>query len=295
MHSVGTARPERDGQAEHGSGGPVKTRSTAVAAFLLIAVSALAGIPPATAAAPASVYLIQGVEGTSWSMTIDGDEVAKAAPEKEIVGPLRLMPGSHTIAAVGEGGVEVTADLAVKAGGSVDVVLHRPVDPTAAPLFTSFANDLSPVGAASGRLTVAHTAVAPPADIRVNGEVLLADVASAEQITTTVPAGIYPVEIVPAATDGPAVLGPVDLSVKGGRLTRVFAIGVASERNMDAVVQVLPLPVRDATPPKDVPAGLGGAAQGEGYAAFSVPVGLLLLAGGSVLAVVALRGRREPR
>lgn len=274
----------------------MKTRSAAVAAFLLTGVSAVAGMPPAVAASPASVYLIQGVEGTSWSMTVDGEEVADEAPEKKIVGPLRLRPGSHTITAVDEGGVEVEADLAVKAGGSVDVVLHRPVDPTADPLFTSFVNDLSPVGSGSGRLTVAHTAVAPPADIRVDGEVLLADVASAEQITTTVPAGVYPVEIVPAATDGPAVLGPVDLSVKGGRLTRVFAIGDASERNMDAVVQVLRLPVRDATAPKDVPAGLGGAALGEqGYGAFSVPVGLLLLAGGSMLAVLALRGRREPR
>ena len=274
----------------------MNARLAAVAAFLLAVVSALVGAPPAVAATPASVYLIQGVANATFALAVDGEEVAETAPAKQIVGPLKLMPGSHTVTAVGEDGVEITADLAVKAGASVNVVLHRPVDPTADPLFTSFVNDLSPVRSGTGRLTVAHTAVAPPADIRVNGEVLLADVASAEQITTTVPSGVYPVEIVPASTDGPSVLGPVDLSVKGGRLTRVFAIGVASERNMDAVVQVLPLPVRDATAPTDVPAGYGGAALvGRGDGDFSVPVGLLLLVGGSVLAVIALRGRREPR
>ncbi|MEO5854258.1 MAG: DUF4397 domain-containing protein [Nocardioides sp.] len=268
----------------------MRARSVVLAAFVGMAAFPV-GFAPSAAASPAAVYLIQGVEGATWSLTVDDEEVAADASDKEIVGPLELMPGTHTVTASGAGGLEITADLSVEAGVSMDVVLHRPVDPTADPMFTSFTNDLSPVKAGSGRLSVAHTAVAPPADIRVDGEVLLADVASAEEITTTVPAGVYLVDVVPAATDGPTVLGPVDLPVAGGKLTRVFAIGVASERTMDAVVQVLRVPVLDATTPRDVPAGDGG--QGERLFGVPVgsahPVGLVLLVAGMALAAAGLR------
>ena len=271
----------------------MRLRSMLVA-LVLVAAAATGGSTAAGAAKPASVYVFQGGQGTTWSLTVDDAEGAADAPDKEIVGPLALMPGSHTVTAVDSEGVEVTADLTVEAGASVDVVLHRPVDPTADPLFTRFVNDLSAVKAGSGRVTVAHTAVAPPADIRVNGEVLLADVASAEEISAVVPAGVYPIEVVPAATDGPAVLGPVDLPVDGGNLTRVFAIGVASEQTMDAVVQVLPLPVADATAPTDVPAGDGGQGAGlfAGEQGPGVPVGLVLLVAGVGLAVLGLRTSR---
>jgi hypothetical protein len=238
-------------------------RTAAVALVVSLVPGALVVGGAAGAEAPAAaaeVYLVQGVAETSWTLSVDGREVAADAAGKEVVGPLRLERGSHQVVAVGPGGDEVGAEVEVDAAESVDVVLHRPVDRAGEPLFTVFRNDVSPVNDGTARLTVAHTAVAPPADIRVNGEVLLADVASAEQVSTIVPGGTYPVEVVPSATDGPAVLGPVDLPVEAGTLTRVFAIGVAEERNMDAVVQVLPLGVHDATAPDDVPAGDGSSA-----------------------------------
>lgn len=107
-------------------------------------------------------------------------------------------------------------------------------------MFTAFPNDLSPVAADSGRVTVAHTAAGGPADIRVNGQVLFANVANGESLTLTVPAGSYTVDIVPTAATAPAVFGPVTLPVKAASLTRVFAIRVAATGSMDAVVQVLP-------------------------------------------------------
>jgi Domain of unknown function (DUF4397) len=267
-----------------------------LATCLLAAVGAL-GFAPASAKSTASLYLVQGVQGTSWSLSLDDEEVADQAPDKEIVGPLELDPGSHTVTATDDSGAEVEAEVTVASGESIDVVLHRPVDPTADPMFTTFTNDLGAVASGSGRLTVAHTAVAPPADIRVDGDVLLADVASTEQISTTVPGGVYPVDIVPTATEGPTVLGPVDLTVEAGKLTRVFAIGVAEERTMDAVVQVLPVPVSEATSPSDVPAGDGG----QGAALFDtgsqrgLVVGGLLLALGAVVTLAGLRSRRQAR
>ena len=62
---------------------------------------------------------------------------------------------------------------------------------------------------------------------------------------------------------------------------------------MDAVVQVLPLPVAAATAPSDVPAGDGGQAEGLFEDRSSgVPVGLVLLVTGVGLAVLGLRTSR---
>ena len=152
--------------------------------------------------------------------------------------------------------------MVVKAGTSTDLVLHRQADSTLDPVFTTYANDLSPVTAGSGRLTVAHTAAVGPADIRVKGDVLFSNVANGEQLTLTVPRGSYPVDIVPTATSGPVVFGPVDLPVAAASLTRVFAIGVAATSSMDAVVQVLPISTRGSGAGVNrVDAGTGGQAQ----------------------------------
>ncbi|MBA3782157.1 MAG: DUF4397 domain-containing protein [Nocardioides sp.] len=266
-----------------------------LAAVAVVAVAVAVASPVWSAAASASpgasVYVIQGIVGSKWSITVDDDEIANYTRAKDILGPFEWAAGTHVVTATDEDGQEVTASVDVAAGENVDVVLHRPADPTGAPLFTTFENDLDPVKTGSGRLTVAHTAVAPPADIRVNGKVLLADVASAEEISTVVPSGVYPVDIVPAATQGPVVLGPVDLEVAGSALTRVFAFGVAADQTMDAVVQVLPLTGTDATVPTSVPAG-DGSSSASTRPIVAMPGAWLVLGGALLLAAGARRLRR---
>jgi len=210
----------------------------------------------------ATVYVVQGVAGETVSISIDGKAVDDAAAAKTIVGPLALAPGEHTVTVDGQGSaLDVEATFDVKAGASVDAVVHRQVDAKATPIVTTYDNDLSKVAKGSGRLAVAHVAAVGPADVRVQDEVLFANIANGEVLTLTVPAKTYPVEIVPAATDGPAVLGPVDLPVAKAALTRVFAIGVAAEGTMDAIVQVLPLGVRGSgKSPTLIDAGSGGQA-----------------------------------
>ncbi|MEO6412320.1 MAG: DUF4397 domain-containing protein [Pedococcus sp.] len=218
---------------------------------------------PAPGSGPATVYLIQGVDATTMAFTVDGSAVAASAAAKEVVGPLKLAPGQHTLVAKpAGGGASVTATVRVAAGASVDAVLHRQADVSKPPVFTAYTNDLSAVTAGSSRLTVAHTAAVGPADIRVKGKVLFANVANGEQLTLTVPAGTYPVDIVPTAASGPVVFGPVDLVVGKASLTRVFAIGVAATGSMDAVVQVLPVATRGGGEvPSRVDAGDGGQAK----------------------------------
>lgn len=258
-----------------------------------VGVVALLGAPSGAASpAPRSggeVYLVQGVVGTSWDLEVDGRQVAGAVGGKEVVGPLDLDAGPHRVEAT-SGGTTVTGTVDVTAGSSQDVVIHLPVDASDDPVVTAFENDLRGVPAGRSRLSIAHTAAVGPADIKVDGDVLFADVASGEELTVVVPATTYRVAVVPAATDDPPVLGPVDLPVRAGTYTRVFAIGVAARGTMDAVVHELPVGERgSAAAPGSIPGGNGGQHAAQG--APTVPV----LAGVGVLALVGALLVRGPR
>ncbi|MGH3346712.1 MAG: DUF4397 domain-containing protein [Nocardioides sp.] len=240
-------------------------RSSALLALVLVALAtpAAARSAPAGSNAPPSgeVYLVQGVVDSTWEFSVDGEVVREGVGGKEIVPTGDLDLGSHEITATSDEGTTVEATIDVKAGQSLDVVLHLPVEADGTPVLTSFVNDRSPVPAGSSRLSIAHTAAVGPADILVDGRVLFADVASGEELTVVVPGDTYRVAIVPAATDNPPVLGPVDLPVPSGKLMRVFAIGVAAEGTMDAVVHTMDVPVSGSQArPSDVPGGSGGPA-----------------------------------
>jgi len=250
------------------------------------------------AKASPEVYFIAGVE-VPVEVTLDGEPVA-SLDAKEIHGPMTVPAGQHTIGFSGEGwAVESTLRLA---GASLDVVVHRPADATADPTITVFHNDVSPIAADRARVTVAHTAVVPPADVRVAGKVLFANIANGEFVTAEVPADTYSVDIVPTGGSTP-LFGPVDLTVKAGALNRVFAIGQPERGGMDAVVQVLPLRTTTVHPPGDVGAGEAGlvatnAAADEadtspGVTAYAVLLGVSI-AGAGVLVHASRVRRRRP-
>lgn len=233
----------------------------------LIALTVVSVTTPSASAAPSGeVFLVQGIVGSTWDFSLDGDAVEEGVAAKEVVGPLELGPGRHAVSATSEDGTTVEGMVRVTAGQSQDVVLHLPVDATEDGVLTSFVNDTAPVPDGQTRLSIAHTAAVGPADIKVDGEVLFADVASGEELTVTVPADTYRVAVVPAATDDPPVFGPVDLPVPAGKYLRVFAIGVAEQGTMDAVIHAMPVPVRgSARAPEGVPGGSGGQQAGAGW------------------------------
>ncbi len=209
-------------------------------------------------AAPLSkgnVYVVQGVPGAAVDVSIDGKTVEGNVEAKAIVGPVSLSAGRHTVTFAA---ADWTVSSMVKVSRpSSDVVLHWPADMAQKPVVSVFANDIAPVGTDEGRLIVAHTAVVPPADIRVDGKVLFANIANGQFATAEVPANTYSVEVVPTGQADP-LLGPVDLPIAKGALTRVFAIGQPSNGSMDAVVQVLPLATSGSPAPGHVDAGSAG-------------------------------------
>jgi hypothetical protein len=250
------------------------------------------------AAAPASptkavpqVYFVAGVS-LQVEVMVDGASVSTLSP-KAVMGPVGLAEGRHQVefhSAKWTVSAEVMIDRP-----SVDVVVHRPADAADDPVVTVFTNDLHPIAEDRARLTVAHTAVVPPADIRVDGKVLFANVANGEFATVEVPADTYSVDIVPTEETTP-LFGPIDLTLTPGALNRVFAVGRPEDGSMDAIVQLIPLRTTTNAPPTSVGAGSAGlvapaAATGSAGAA-NWPIWLLL--GLGTLAPVALFvGRRS--
>lgn len=270
-------------------------RVVLIAAFALFA--GFSAVVPVAAAGTGQAYVVHGLTGKTLDIFVDGKNVCPAAKPKTVVGPLKLAAGKHVVELRDGSTVAASANFTVRDGSSTDLVAHALADASAAPQVTAFSNDLAPVPAGKARLAVAHVAAAPPADIRVDGKVLFSNVANGEGLTLVVPAKSYGVDIVPTATAGDPILGPVTLKVQGGTLTRVYAIGSVSESTMDAVVHVLRIGRSGSGTPSRVSTGDGGQAATQfvaGASGLSWVALLLLAAGASVVLVRQRRPRPVP-
>ena len=274
----------------------VRMRSATCSAILAAGVAAAGStglllataMPAGAATGTADVYVLHGIAGVEADIAVDSTVEKAAATASTVVGPLKVTPGQHTITVhPTDGSADLTATIDAVAGASLDVVAHSTADPTAPPVLTVFPNDMSAVAGDKARLVVAHTAAVPPADIRVNGAVLFSNIANGEALTTLVPGGKYVVDVVPTATAGPVVFGPVDLTVTVGALNRVFAFGNPEDKTMNAIVQVLPLTTTGSGAPGDVNTGNGGQAALSYADSSSHSSGRVLIALSIALAAVA--------
>ena len=209
--------------------------------------------PASPAKAVPQVYFVAGVS-LRVEVLVDGSSVSTLAP-KTVMGPVDLAEGRHHVEFRSPKWT-VSAEVMIDRP-SADVVVHRPADAADDPIVTVFTNDLHPIAEDRARLTVAHTAVVPPADIRVDGKVLFANVANGEFATVEVPADTYSVDIVPTEETTP-LFGPIDLTLTPGALNRVFAVGRPEDGSMDAIVQLIPLRTTTNAPPTSVGAGSAG-------------------------------------
>lgn len=248
---------------------------------------------PAQAAAGGVLQVIQGLPGRTVDIAVDGKKVASGVKVTGVVGPLAVAAGSRKITATDSGGVVIERQVTVGAGSNLDVVIHRPASPTAAPVITTYANKLAAVPRDKAAVRVAHTAAVGPADIRVNGKVLFANVANGESLDVVVPAGTYKVDIVPTGATTPVVLGPLNLPVRAGYLTRVFAVGEPTSKTMNVAVATLKLPGSGSVKPGLVNTGTGGqaAALTNSRPGVGLPLAVLLLAG--ALALMARKAVRR--
>lgn len=227
-----------------------------------LALSGLAAAP-SYAADDAEIYIVQGLPGNNLDISVDGKTVAKGVKTAAVVGPFDVRGGSRKVTFKDNGKVVLERMFAVKAKSSWDVVVHLPAAPASKPTVTVFKNDLRSVPKGKAELTVAHTAAVPPADIRVNGKVLFADVANGESLNLTVPVATYKVSIVPTGESSPVFLGPLSLTVKGGSLNRVYAVGDPQKNTMNVAVHVITTGASGSDKPSKVNTGTGGQAVGQ--------------------------------
>ena len=217
---------------------------------------------PGTAATNGTLFVVQGLPRTTVDVSIDGDAVAQDVAGATLAGPFQVPAGSHVVTFTPEGEAPVERTVELAAGESRDLVLHLPVQAGGAALVTEFVNDLTGVPEDKSALVVAHTAAVAPADILVNGDVLFENVANGESLDLVVPGGTYEVQIVPTGQTTPVVLGPLDLTVEGGSLNRVFAVGDPASDDMRVVVQVIDVADTGSGTPGRVETGSGGQAVG---------------------------------
>jgi len=64
----------------------------------------------------------------------------------------------------------------------------------------------------------------------------------------------------PHDEDSPVYLGPLKLTVKGGALNRVYAVGDPEKKTMNVVLHVIDVPKSGSKKPKKVDTGTGGQA-----------------------------------
>jgi hypothetical protein len=235
--------------------------------LLVAAVVGLAGLTMGTsyAADGAKVYFVQGLPGKNVDVAIDGKVVAKNVRTAAVVGPYTVKPGTRKVTFSDDGKVVLERMFSVKPKSSWDVVVHLPASSTGKPNVTVFRNDTSGVPKDKATLVVAHTAAVPPADIRVNNKVLFANIANGESLKLTVPVATYKVAIVPTGEAKPVLLGPVSLTVQGGALNRVYAVGDPAKKTMNVAVHVIATGGASGSgKPGQVNTGTGGQAVGEG-------------------------------
>jgi hypothetical protein len=231
-------------------------------ALVLVGAVALVGgsIGTSYAADDAKIYVVQGLPGRSLDVAVDGKEVASGLPAAAIAGPYTVKAGSRKITFSDDGKVVLEQTFSVEAKSSWDIVVHLPENSADDPEVTVFRNDITSVPRGKASLVVAHTATVPPADIRVDGDVLFENIGNGESLKLTVPVATYEVAIVPTGETKPVVLGPLELTVKGGAVNRVYAVGDPGKKTMNVAVHVIPTASSGSGQPSDVNTGFGGEA-----------------------------------
>ncbi len=258
-------------------------------AFLLAALMVMAIPAIASADDTGTVRVVHGVPG----LTVD--VYANAAYDAplltgfefgQVAGPLELPAATYEIEIYAAGADPVTTDATLSktvelpAGVSATIAAH--LDADGAPLISVLVDDISAIAAGEGRVTARHLAAAPVVDIWAGDAPLFTAVPNGAAGVADVPAGTYPVQIVPTGATEPVVFG-ADVEVPEGTNVVVHAIGSLDDGSFTVAVFAI-----DGlhSAPAGVPAGNGGVAS---------TVGLLSLALGVLGLAVLASSRRTVR
>ena len=191
---------------------------------------------------------------------IDGEAVESGVAAGEVLGPYRLSPGEHQVDFSGSGDVTQAATVEVEAGSEQDLVLHLPASVGAEAVVTSYSTPVDPIGPGKARVLVAHTATVAPADVKVDGQVVFANIANGEFATADVPAGEHVVALLPTGQTTDPILGPLTVELVPQTVTMVYAMGDPDEDTMELVAHSARLAADGSLVPSMIGTGSAGLA-----------------------------------
>jgi hypothetical protein len=220
-----------------------------------------AGAPlPQTAAPAGHVAIVQAVPGASVDVMVDGKAVESGVAAGEVLGPYRLSTGEHRVDFSGAGGLTQAATVDVTAGSNQDLVLHLPASVGAPAVVTAYSTPDEPIGPGKARVLVAHTATVAPADVKVDGQVVFANIANGEFATADVPAGKHVVALLPTGQTTDPILGPLTVELVPGTVTMVYAMGNPEDDSMELVAHSARLTADGSLVPSTIGTGSAGLA-----------------------------------
>ena len=215
-----------------------------------------------------------------------------------LAGPLDLPAGTYTVAIRAANADPASApaigpiDLVLAANKSYTAVAHLTEGGTRTA--TLFTNDLTPIPAGQGKLTVRHTAEAPAVDVLANGAAAFTNLTNPNEVKANLPVGTISAAVALTGTTTP-VIGPVDVVIAEGVNTIVYAWGSANTDPTTLTVAVQTIGGLHSAP-KGVDAGSAGLAADANPAGLVWGVaGLLALLAAAFVTVGRLRAARQAR
>ncbi|SLK02569.1 DUF4397 domain-containing protein [Arthrobacter sp. P2b] len=225
-------------------------RKTPIAAGALSLAAALTFAAPAQAGGwhhhgedPAKLSVLHAVPDITVDVWVNGKLTLDDFEPGSLAGPLELAAGDYKIAITGSDAPNadnpVIGPVAVELdnGGNYTAVAH--LDAGGAPTATLFTNDTkAPRNDNKGKLTVRHVAAAPAVDVLAGGTAVIEGLSNPDEATLKLKAGTISASVAAAGTTAP-VIGPVDITVAGGKNTIIYAWGSLADGNLAAAVQVV--------------------------------------------------------
>jgi hypothetical protein len=215
---------------------------------------------PVGRAAPATgdLYVVQAVPGTTYAVTVDGDDVTESAAAA-ILSAAGLADGRHEVVLdPGDGKPRLRAEVRIRPGESLDLVVHLPADVGGDPVISTYRLPTKPISPGDSRVLVAHTATAPPADVRVDGAVVFRNIANGEFAVADVPSGSHTAALLPTGQIAGPILGPLDLTLPAWTLTAVYAVGQPTDGSMSVVSHQVSLAPDGTSAPLRIETGSAG-------------------------------------
>ncbi|HSJ90833.1 MAG TPA: DUF4397 domain-containing protein [Ilumatobacter sp.] len=270
------------------------TIAAAVAAIVVAPTSA-----GAQSATP-TISLIHGIPGTTVDLVVDGTVVLDAFAPGSIVDITSFAGRTLNNVEVvtddtGDTVIGPVATLDVPATGNWSLVAHLDADGDAT--LSSFENNLADTDNDEARLTVRHTAEAPPVDLVIGDQRPVENAANGASAELELPSGALTAASVALAAGTP-ILEITGVTLAAQTNTIVHVVGSAEDDTLDVVVQVVQLPVAAAattttvagettttTSPTPLAVNTGAPLSGSSSTTILLVIALggLVLAGGSYL------------